>query len=144
MIVIEHDSGGFPVKIVGGYFKTAEGEEGIYLGVTNTGKDPVPPFEIGLFHPKLGTYFSFPSDMSGPLLPDQKRKHKCRVTKDGRPTQHLPILTHDAGSGEALCAADDADFEFRLVLAESDNITPVRNKVTVYWPEAKSTQGCRK
>jgi diguanylate cyclase (GGDEF)-like protein len=55
LIIIEHDAGRSPVKIAGSYFENIRDEKGITFTVTNASKDPVPPFKVGLFHPRLGS-----------------------------------------------------------------------------------------
>jgi diguanylate cyclase (GGDEF)-like protein len=119
LVVLEPDPHRVPVKIVGSYFRSDRGE-GIMFTVMNSSDQPLPPYKIGLFHPKLGSYFLFPSEKTGQLLPDQKRDHKCLVVQDAGVPQWFPKLTHGSDS-QPLGPDDDGDFQFQLVLEDSDH-----------------------
>lgn len=122
LIVISHtDADFFPVLIEPSYFQGERYEKGIQFTVTNLGREALPPFRIGLFHPKQGHHFFFPSEKSGPLLQDQKRKFSCSIVENGRVPEWFPKLTH-GGDGEPLTPEDDSDFEFRFVLEDSDKV----------------------
>jgi len=120
-IVIEHEPIAYPARIVGSYFVNSLNKKGIKFTVTNSGKDPLPPFKVGLFHPKLGSYFLFPSEKSGSLLPDQMREFRCPIVEEGGVPQWFPKFTHGM-NGEPLSADDSAEFELQLVLEDSDKV----------------------
>jgi len=121
LTVLEHAPAGYPVAISASYFRDSDRRIGIGFAITNTGRDPLPPFKLAVFHPKLGSNFMFPSSKTGELLPHQKRDFLCPVFMNGAIFGgHFPKFTH-AGNGEPLTTEDDAQFEFRLVLEDSDN-----------------------
>lgn len=124
--IIKHQPFIFPVKIVGSYFESVPNDKGISFTVTNLGREQLSPYKISFFHPKLGSNFLFPSEKSGPLLPDQERHHSCPVIRNGIIPQWFPKLSHDI-HGTPLDATDDADFEFQLVLEDSSKVL-YRNK----------------
>lgn len=99
-----------PVKIAAGYFQDRKGD-GMFFQVTNVGRETFPPYKVGIYHPKYGSKFIFPSENSGPLLPDQVRKHQFRMFDDGQ----LRRTFHTSD--------DDIDgYRFRLVLENSDKV----------------------
>jgi Predicted nucleotide-binding protein containing TIR-like domain len=116
-----------PVAIEGSFFQNAEGQRGIIFTVTNTGDQALPPYAIAIFHPKIGHYFIFPSKKTGPLLPGQKREHSCPVSVGGQVQDWMPRWKLGS-DGQPLVAADDADFEFRLILEDSDHVVLFANK----------------
>ena len=83
------------VSISGGYFQDVPDNKGISFKVTNTGKEVLPPYQMCIRHPKLGTYFMFHSKKTGALLVDQRRDHKCVVTQGGALQQWFPRFTID-------------------------------------------------
>jgi diguanylate cyclase (GGDEF)-like protein len=122
LIVIQHAAAdSFPVLIEPSYFQGARYEKGISFTVTNLSREPLPPFRIGLFHPKQGTRFIFPSKKGGPLLQDQKREFSCSIVENGRVPEWFPKLTHGINR-ETLTPEDDCDFEFQFVLEDSDKV----------------------
>jgi len=101
--------------------------QGINFKVTNTGKETFPPYKISIYHPRLGTYFLFEAERTGPLLPDQQRSHECPIVTNSGIRQWFPRFT-EGGDGRAMTPTDDSAFEFRLVLEDSDNKVLYRNK----------------
>jgi hypothetical protein len=96
-------------------------DRAIVLTVTNTSDKPFPPYELAIWHPKLGTYSMFSSEKSGPLLPDQKRQHRCIIIQNEAVPDYLSHFDCSA-EGSPLTELDDRDFELRLVLEDSDRI----------------------
>jgi hypothetical protein len=127
LVVIPHGFIPFPAIIRGSYFQNIKREKGIAFTVTNTGRDPLPPFKVALFHPKLGTFSIFPSEKEGSLLTDQERTFSCAILENDRVPQWFPQLSHDI-SGQQLAPSDDAGFEFQLVLEDSDHKVLYRNR----------------
>jgi Predicted nucleotide-binding protein containing TIR-like domain len=122
---------GIRVQIVGGFFMDIGGQ-GLHLNVTNAGTKAIPPYKIALFHPKLGTYFMFPSEQSGELLPDQKREHKATLLGGAMAHQWLPHFQVDR-EGNRL---NDEEFVFRLVLENSDKVLYENKRIGVGFARA--------
>ena len=63
----------------------------------------------------------FTSEKSGALLVDQRRVHKCVLTRGGTLHQWLPRFTIDR-KGNPLTEDDDREFAFQLVLEDSEKV----------------------
>jgi len=109
-----------PVEISAGYIESVKGN-GIFFTVTNIGREDFPPYKVAIFHPKRGSFFIFPSENSGPLLPDQKRQHECHVFQNGKLRQAFPKFD-DYTHHDELVHVNIEDFRFRLVLENSDKV----------------------
>lgn len=119
-----------PIKIVGSYSVNVKQEKSINFTVTNEGGEPIPPYQLSLFHPKLGSYFIFPSEKIGPLLPDQNREHRCVVIQSGSVLDWFPRFTSDR-DGNTLSEDDDKRFALRLVLEDSDKVLYENHRIAL-------------
>lgn len=110
------------IRIHGSYSGNVRGEIGVTLTVENIGLDALPPYKIVIVHPKIGTFGIFPSEKTGPLLPDQERSHFGAIIGPNvfPPNAYGQFrFDHD---GKPLTAEDEGDFAVRLVLEDSDKI----------------------
>ena len=119
---------GRPVRISGSYSINVHGQKRITFEVTNTAQEPLPPYKVGIVHPKVGSYFIFPSEKSGPLLPHQKRAHSCLVIENGRVPEYFPHFDCDR-DGNPLDESDDQGFAFQLVLEDSDKVLYANKRI---------------
>lgn len=112
------------VEISGGLVMTGRHDQSVGFTVKNIGPKEIPPYKLGIFHPKLGTYFLFPpeKDKEGKsLLTDQVRKHVCKVIENRQLPEWFPHFNADR-DGKPLHESDYDDFEFRIVLEDSDKV----------------------
>jgi CAP12/Pycsar effector protein, TIR domain len=119
--------GGLPVKITGSYFTDYRLGKGIGFTITNIGGQELPPFKVGLFHSRHGSWFLFNSEKNGPLLPDQKREFRCSVISDGRIHCWFPKFTPI--EKEDTPGEDDSKYEFRLVLEDSEKVLYTNKRI---------------
>jgi hypothetical protein len=105
-----------------------EGQQGINFTVKNAGSKAIPPYKICIVHPRCGTFFMFPSKVSGELLPDQERSHFMCVLVGGQPARFCPDLKRDQ-EGKPLTDTDDQEFAFRMVLEHSDKVLYESKKI---------------
>jgi hypothetical protein len=104
-----------------GSYQNIRQETGVSYTVRNVGGVEIPDYRIGIFHPKRGTLFAFPTEQHGPLLPDQRRTHECMLLKNGKSNDFLGnwILREGDTPVEEV---EIRDFTLRLIMKDSDRV----------------------
>ncbi len=116
------------VRIRAAFQIDVEGRQGIKFIIANTGSKAIPPYGVCIFNPHCGTFFMFPSDVSGELLPEQEREHFMSVFARGQVPPHYPNLRVNR-EGKPLTDAEDLEFAFRMVLNHSDKVLYENKKI---------------
>src|SRR5262249_32147016 len=101
-----------------------QGQIGITMQITNVGTHAIPPYKVCLFHPDLGSFFIFPSEKTGHLLPDQRREHTFPVIASGEGPKWSSRFDNDR-HGKPI---DHQKFEFRWIVENSEKILYRHNR----------------
>lgn len=109
------------IQIQASYFQDASCQEGLGFRVINTGKSPLPPYRIGLFHPKRPSLYLFPSEDSGQLLPDEHRHHRFPIVINNKVGTWFPKVEFDF-HGNPLTSEDWENFSFQLVMEKGTKV----------------------
>ena len=99
------------VKVTAGEYLNVRRENGITFKIKNVGERPIPPYQLCIYHPRCGTKYIFPSDISGELLPSQEREHVCPLLVERQPNKFLTSMNTDR-AGNPLTNEDDRGFCF--------------------------------
>ncbi len=109
------------VDISTGLFDNIKGHMGFSFSIKNTGVREIPDYRVCLFSPQCGSLFAFPSEVTGPLCPQQERDHRVVLFLDGKPNRNLlawltridrePDIDSEVG-----CSS------FRMVMKDSDRV----------------------
>lgn len=73
-----------------GYFETVNVGKGIYLEIENVGLDPLPEYQVGLFHTDRGWLNVFESEDGKtvfPQYPQQANTFRCVLVAEGKPNR---------------------------------------------------------
>ena len=123
----------FPIDITTSSFIGRSGKKGISLKITNRGNVELPPFNVGIQHDMLGSFFMFPTEKEGVLHPNQNREFACVLFSNGSLVSHLPnfdigneVVDHGdyqvmSPDARELTQEEKTAFKFRLVLEDSDD-----------------------
>jgi hypothetical protein len=123
-------------RIQVGGFESLDSGSGISLTITNVGFDPLPEYDVLLFHPKRGTLNVFHPRPRDPVVfpqhPEQWNRFECTTGTLRKPPpwwQEPPRLQDQAKflkgwfltvENEPIAAPSFADFRFQLVLRNSE------------------------
>lgn len=117
-----------PRITISGFYTSNDQFAGIGFRITNVGEEVLPPYQVCIRHPKLGTYFMFSSKKNGALLPEQRREHYCHVTQGGSLLSWFPRFSLNS-DGKLLSYEDAKDFAFQLVLEDSEKVLYENNRI---------------